>query len=78
MRLSGQFQVCLFIYLFILRKDFERTRASKPNHSLRTFCPCKKPLPLLFFVCLFLLLLVGFGGFAFLYAQNFFVKRKTK
>ena len=51
---------------------------SKRNHfhPLRSFCLRKKPLHFLFFVQLFLFLLVGFGWFAFFYAQNLFIKRK--
>ena len=45
-------------------------------HPVRSFCACKKLLPLLCFVRSFLLVLVGFGWFAFLYAQNLFVKEK--
>ena len=72
MRLSRQFQACLFF----LRKDFEHTKSTNNFHPLRSFYARKKPLPLSFFICLFLFLLVGFGWFAFLYAQNLFVKKK--
>ena len=39
---------------------------------------CKKLLPLLFFARLFVVLLVGFGWFTFLYAQNLLVKKENK
>ena len=58
MRLSGQFQASL---LRFLRKDFERTKNINEFHLLKRFYARKKPLPLLFFVRLFLILLVGFG-----------------
>ena len=71
MRLSGQFQACL-LFIF-LRNDLERIKSTNNFHSLRSSYLL---LYLLLFVCLFLFLWVGFGWFAFLYAQNLFVKNK--
>ena len=71
MRLWGQFQASFFY-----EKILSVQEAPKSNHLLRSFCVQKKPLSLLFFVRLFLFCwLVGFGWFAFLYAQNLFVKK---
>ena len=60
---------------FFLQKDFRRTKSNNDFHPIRRFNVAKKPLPLLFFVCLFLFLLVGFGWIAFLWAQNLFAKK---
>ena len=55
MRLLGQFQVCLSIFL---RKGFKRTKMTKRKandfHLLRSFCVREKLLPFLFSVSLFL------------------------
>ena len=72
MRLSGQFQASLLLFL---RKDFGRTKKINDFDPLKSFYARKKSLPLLFFVRLFLILLVGFGWFAFFFAQNLFVKK---
>ena len=50
--------VYLFIYLFILRKVFKRTKSTKAQSKQflpsEWFLCAQKPLPLLFFVCLVL------------------------
>ena len=76
MRLSGELQASLFFFnekILSLQKTSKRKITYFP--PLWSFL-CKKLLPLLFFVRLFVVLLVGFGWFTFLYAQNLLVKKK--
>ena len=76
MRLLGQFQASLFIYLFYEKTlSFQKASKSKAtNFPFSEVFMREKLLPLFFFVRLFVFLLVGFGWFAFFYAQNLFVK----
>ena len=67
---QGNFKpVYFFTKRFWAYKKHQRFPPSKK------FLSAQKLLPLLLFVRLFLFLLVGFGWFAFLYAQDLFVKK---
>ena len=54
LRLSGQFQVCLFFYEKILSVKKAPKRTTNNFYSLRSFCACQKIMSLFFFVHLFL------------------------
>ena len=78
MRLSGKLQASLFFFnekILSLQKASKRKITYFPR--LWSFL-CKTLLALLFFVRLFVVLLVGFGWFTFLYAQNLLVKKENK
>ena len=68
-------------FVFFNEKILSLQKASKRKityfHPLWSFL-CKKLLPLLFFVRLFVVLLVGFGWFTFFYPQNLLVKKENK
>ena len=72
MRLSRQFQTCLFF----LRKDFARTKCTRHKtsdfHPLRSFFACEKLLPLLFSVCLILFCWLMFACECFFLRVKFF------
>ena len=76
MRLSRQFQAGLF---FLFKKRFwayKKHQSSKwPVFPLSEVFMRKKLLPLLLFVRLFLFYCLVLVWYAFLYAQNFFIKR---
>ena len=80
MRLLGQFQACLFIFL---RKGFKRTKMTKRKtndfHLLRSFGVREKLLPFLFSVSLFLFCWFIFAcDSVFVCAKSFRKKKKRK
>ena len=77
MRLSRQFQVCLFF----LRKDIKCTKSTKPKinsfHPLRSFC-ARKTRCLCCFCALIFVLLVGFCLISVFVHSRCFRKKKNK
>ena len=80
MRLSRQFQVCVFIYLFIYFTKRFRAHKKHQNTKQATFTLLKvfareKLLPLLFSVCLILFCWLMFACECF-YAREIFSEKK--
>ena len=68
------------VYFFTKRFWVNKKHQSvkQTTFSLLEVCACKKPLPLLFFVRLFFVLLANVCLWVFLHAQNLFVEKNKQ
>ena len=78
MRLSRQFQACLFFFFFTkrFRAHKKHQNIKQATFTLLEFCAREKVLPLLFSVSLFLFCWFIFACDVFLCARNLFVRKK--